>query len=190
MLSAPSGHGTTEVCSHIIDLAREKDSPKKSSVLYFFSSSGKKATRSTDFIHTLLHQVVCCSNVEKADSIATTFLGTLLGGHFQRHTQVFKKEDDPDTTIQKILDAPENELIEALVEAVKTSGIQELSIIFDGLSENIARLVILHSMRATRKLTALFTIDESPKYGEVLDRMTCIEYDKERKGLHICHSVA
>ncbi|KAF8534157.1 hypothetical protein BDD12DRAFT_757825, partial [Trichophaea hybrida] len=36
-------------------------------------------------------------------------------------------------------------------------------------------------MRATRKLKALFIIDESPKYGENLDRVTCIEYDKERK---------
>ncbi|KAF8544981.1 hypothetical protein BDD12DRAFT_722697, partial [Trichophaea hybrida] len=36
-------------------------------------------------------------------------------------------------------------------------------------------------MQATRKLKAIFTIDESPKYGEKLDRIACIEYDKERK---------
>ncbi|KAF8535276.1 hypothetical protein BDD12DRAFT_893473 [Trichophaea hybrida] len=180
LLSAPAGHGTTDVCSHIIDLA--KASQTNSYVLYFFSSTATEARRLTVFTHTLLHQVVCCSNAEiQADSIATTFLGTLLGGHFQRRTQVFKEDDPPYTTIQKILDAPENELIEALVEAIKTVGIHDLSIIVDGLSEGIARLVVKHGMRATRKLKALFTIDESPIYGKTLDRMTCIEYDKERK---------
>ncbi|KAF8542381.1 hypothetical protein BDD12DRAFT_908006 [Trichophaea hybrida] len=182
LLSAPPGHRTTEVCSHIVDLAKEKASQTNSSVLHFFSLSTIKAWHSTVFTHTLLHQVVSCTNAEiKADSIATTFLGTLLGGHFQRHAQVFQEDDPLDTTIQKILDAPENELIEALMEAIKTVGIHELSIIVDGLSEDIARLVVKHGMRATRKLKALFTIDESPIYGQTLDRMTCIEYDKERK---------
>ncbi|KAF8533660.1 hypothetical protein BDD12DRAFT_913955 [Trichophaea hybrida] len=182
LLSAPPGHRTTEVCSYVVDLAKEKASQTSSSVLHFFSLSVTKARHSTVFTHTLLHQVVCCSNAEiKADSIATTFLSTLLGGHFRRHTQVFKEDDPPYTTIQKILDAPENELIEALVEAIKTVGIHELSIIVDGLSEDIARLVVKQGMRATRKLKALFTIDQSPIYGETLDRMTCIEYDKERK---------
>lgn len=188
MLSAPPSHRTTEVCSHLIELAKEKASQTNSSVLYFFCSTVPEARRLPVFTHTILHQIVCSSNVEKADSITTAFLLTLLGRHFQQRTQVFKQDNHPDTTIQKILDAPGNLLIEALVEAVKTAGIQELSIFVDGMTEDIVRLIVKHSMRATRKLKALFTIDESPKYGNILDRMMCIEYDKERKGLHIRHS--
>ena len=186
LLSAPAGHGTTEVCSHVIDLA--KATPTNNSVLYFFSSTEAEARHLTVFTHTLLHQIVCCSNVEKADCIAATFLGTLLDEHFQRSTQAFNKNDKQDTSIEKILRAPDNVLIEALVEAIKIAEIPELSIIVDGLSEDIVRLVVKHSMRAIRQLKALFTIDESPKYAEKLDRMMCIEYDKERKGLHIGHS--
>jgi hypothetical protein len=191
LLSAPPGHRTTEVCSHIKDLAREKATSQTNNyVLYFFSSTAIKTKRSTVFTHTLLHQIVRCSGVEKADSIAANFLNTLLSGHFLRHTQVFKEGDHIDTTIQNILNAPENELVEALVEAIKTGGIEELSIIVDGMSENIARLVVKNCMRAIQKLKALFTINESPKYGEILDRLTYIEYDKERKGLNIRHSLA
>lgn len=186
LLSAPDGHRTSDVCSHVIDHA--KASQTNNSVLYFFSSSATEARRLTVFTHTLLHQVVCCSNVEKADSIAATFLSTLLSEHFHRPTLAFKKNDEQDKSIQKILRAPDNVLIEALVVAINKAEIPELSIIVDGLSEDIVRLVVKHSMRAARKLKALFTIDESPKYAEKLDRMTCIEYDKERQGLHIRHS--
>jgi hypothetical protein len=185
LLSAPPGHRTTEVCSHLIELAKEKASQTNSSVLYFFCSTVTEARRLPVFTHTILHQIVCSSKIEKADSIATAFLLTLLGGGLQ---QDYKQDDHLDTTIQKILRAPGNLLIEALVEAVKTAGIQELSIFVDGMTEDIVRLIVKHSMRATRKLKALFTIDESPKYGNILHRMMCIEYDKERKGLHIRHS--
>ncbi|KAF8537359.1 hypothetical protein BDD12DRAFT_982209 [Trichophaea hybrida] len=190
-LSAPPGHGTTEVCSHIIDLVKEKAALQtNSSVMYFFSSTATEARCSTVFTHTLLHQIVCCSSIEKADSIAATFLDTLLSRHLQRHTQVFTEDDQVNTTIQKILNAPKYELVEALVEAIKTGGIEELYIIVDGLSEDIARLVVKHGMRAIRKLKTLFTINESPRYRDMLDRITYIEYDKERKGLNIRHSVA
>jgi hypothetical protein len=178
----------TELCSHIIDLVKEKASQTNSSVLYFFASSTTKAKSFTDFTHTLLHQIVCCS-AGNADSIAATFLNTLPGGYFQRCTQAFMEDDSISTTIEKILDAPENVLIEALVKAIVNAGIQDLWIIVDGMSEDIVNLVVKHIMRATRKLKALFTIDESPTYGGIRDRLICIEYDKERKGLHIHYSV-
>ncbi|KAF8540605.1 hypothetical protein BDD12DRAFT_980219 [Trichophaea hybrida] len=178
LLSAPPGHGTTELCSHLIDLS--KTSQPNNSVLYFFFSTVTEARRLTAFTHTLLHQIVSCSNVERADSIAATFLNTLLGAHFQQPTQAFKDDDDLDT-IQKILQAPDNVLIEALVQAIKKAGIQELSIIVDDLSEDIAHLVIKYSIRTAQKLKALFTIDEPLKYGELPDKVACIEYDKERQ---------
>jgi len=178
----------TEVCSHFIDLA--KASQINNSVLYFFSSTATEVRRLTIFTHTLLHQIGCSLNAEQANAMAATFLDTLLFGHIQQPTQAFRKDDKLETTIEKILRAPHNVHIEALVEAIKNAGIQELLIIIDSWSKDIACLV-KHCMRAIPKVKALFTIDESPKYGEILDGMTCIEYDKERKGLHIRrHSVA
>ncbi|KAF8542351.1 hypothetical protein BDD12DRAFT_876657 [Trichophaea hybrida] len=96
LLSAPPGHGTTEVCSHVIDLAQRKASQTNSCVLYFFSSTAAKARRLTVFTHTLLRQIVCCSSDQKANSIAVAFLSTL-----------------------KILDFEDNELITPLMEAIK-----------------------------------------------------------------------
>ncbi|KAF8534859.1 hypothetical protein BDD12DRAFT_385029 [Trichophaea hybrida] len=92
-------------------------------------------------------------------------------------TEVFSEDDNLDTTIEKILHAPDEVYIEALVEAIKKAGIEELTIVVDGLSEDIAELFDQHSRQATRKLKCLFKIDKSPKYGE----LTYIEYDKERQ---------
>ena len=90
--------------------------------------------------------------------------------------------------ISKILRAPDNELIEALVEAIKTAGTQQLSIICDGLWD-IAYPLVDQVMEATPRLKALVTSRQ--KAGEIPKEFFCIEYDKERKGLHIRrHSVA
>jgi len=92
--------------------------------------------------------------------------------------------------ISKILHAPDNELIEALVEAIKTAGTQELSVIFDGLWD-IAYPLVNQVMEATPRLKALVTVTSPEKAGEIPKEMICIEYDKERKGLHIRrHSIA
>lgn len=178
LLLAPPGHGTTEVCSHVIDLA-ERASQTNSSLLYFFAISTDKARSSTNFTHTLLHQLVCCST-GNADFIAATFLDTLLGGHFKRLSRDFNNNDTQDMAISKILCAPDNELIEALVEAIKTTGTQQLSIICDGLWD-IAYPLVNQVMEATPRLKALVTSRQ--KAREIPKEMFCIEYDKERQGL-------
>jgi len=90
--------------------------------------------------------------------------------------------------VQKILSAPDNELIEALAEAIKKSEIQELSIIVDGLQENIVCLLFELIREATPKSEVLLTTQHT--FGEIPYRVTYIEYDKERKGLHVRHSPA
>jgi len=158
-------------------------------VLYFFCSSARKSRRSTILIHTLFHQVVCSSDV-KANSIAAAFLGALVDGHIQRSQGHWDfQEDDPlDKTVQKILSVPDDELIEALVEAIKNSGIQELSITVDGLQENIVYSLFQLIREATPKSEFLLTTQHS--FGEIPHGVTYIEYDKERKGLHVRHSPA
>jgi len=90
--------------------------------------------------------------------------------------------------VEKILGAPNNELIKALVEAIKNSGTQELSITVDGLQENIAYSLFQLITEATPTSKVLFTTQH--QFGEMPPRVTYIEYDKERKGLHVRHSPA
>ncbi|KAF8541192.1 hypothetical protein BDD12DRAFT_531320 [Trichophaea hybrida] len=177
LLSAPFGHGSTEVCSHIIN--QEKVSGENGPVLYFFCLSATKAKRSTSLTHTLLYQIVSCSS-ENANSIAAAFLNTLVGRHFQRCTPDFKEDDSLDTTVKKVLDAPDNELIEALAEAIKKAGIRKLTIIVDSLWGDIASLLIENILEATSRLKALLTSRQNTSLGEIPDGILFIEYNKER----------
>jgi hypothetical protein len=181
LLCAPLGHGTTEVCSHIID--QEKASGANGPVLYFFSSSARKA-RSTSLTHTLLHQIVYCSSAGKANSIAAAFLSVLVSGHFQRHSPDFRKDDPLDTIIKNILDVPDVELIAALAGALQQAGIRKLSIIVDGLWEHVIDCFIEFIMEAVPEITALLTCRHS-SFQNMSDRVVCVEYDMERKGLYV-----
>jgi len=186
-LSAPFGHGTMEVCSQIINLAKKKARETNGSVLYFFCSSTPQSRRSVTLIHTLLRQIICSSSDGRTNSIAAGFLNTLIGGHYQRSPNI-REDDSVDETVRKLLDAPDSELLEALAEAIKEAGIKELSIIVDGLQENTGIAFGLFELlrEATPKSKLLLTSQHPLKrtpYG-----MTSIEYDKERKGIHACDS--
>jgi hypothetical protein len=188
LLSAPHGYGAKEICQHMIVLAKEKTSQTNSSVLFFFCSSAAKSQSSTALIHTLLHQVVRSSDPGMANSIAAAFLSSLVGGHFQKHPLDFRANDPLVDTVLKILKAPFSDLVEALAEAIKKSGIQELSMIVDGLQENIVCLLFEVIRETTPKWEVLLTSQH--KFGQLPDGMRYIEYDKERQGLHVCHSPA
>jgi len=179
LVSAPKGHGRQELCRHIIDQAKEKDGI----VLHFFASSATKLRRSTSLIHTLLHQVVCASDRD-ANSIAKAFLCRLVYSQFQRSANLpnFRENDSLDDTVQKILVASDNELVDALAEAIQKAGIQELSLIVDGMSKDMARSLFEQIREAIPKSEVLLT-SQYP-FGNVPHDMTYIEHDKERKGLH------
>lgn len=186
-LSAPFGHGTTEVCSQIIELAKKKARETNGAALYFFCSSAPQSQGSTTLIHSLLYQIIHSSSDEKTNPIAAGFLNCLIRGHIRRESDI--RENDPlDENVRKILDAPHNELLEALVEAIKKAGIQELSIIVDGLQENNSIVSMLFELlreaipKSTYLLTSQHPLERTP------NGMTVIEYDKERNGLHACHS--
>ncbi|KAF8243678.1 hypothetical protein K440DRAFT_560993, partial [Wilcoxina mikolae CBS 423.85] len=70
--------------------------------------------------------------------------------------------------------------MEALAEAIKKAGIEELSVIVDGLWGDIGYWLVKHIMEATSKLKALLTSKQIPD-RKILDGMSCIEYDKERQ---------
>ncbi|KAF8543385.1 hypothetical protein BDD12DRAFT_802119 [Trichophaea hybrida] len=181
LLCAQYGRGMTEVCSHIIHLTMEQAIRANGPVLYFFCSSAPKARRLTSFTHTLLHQVVSGSSAGEANSIAAAFLSTMVDGCLRLGLPNFREDDPRDTILKRILnDAPDNEQVEALVEAIRKAGLRELSIIVDGLWEGFAAQFIQLIMEGTVEFKALFTTQHNPPenipYG-----MLCIEYDKERK---------
>lgn len=153
-------------------------------MLYFFCPSAPKARSLTFLTHTLLHQVVHCPNAGNVNSVATAFLSTLVEGHFQRRSSDFREDDPQDTALQKILDAPDIELIEALAEALKKVGIRKLSIIVDGLWEGDADSFVQFIMKSELEFKALLTSREN-SLQTIPNGMLCIEYDKERQGLHI-----
>ena len=185
-VSAPDGHGRQELCRHIIDRAKGKASHSDSVVLYFFSSSATKLWRPISLIHTLLHQVVCARDRD-ANSITAAFLCSLVYRQFHRSSNLqtplnFREGDSPDNTVQKILVAPDNDLVEALGEAIKHAGIQQLSLVVSGTSEGIACSLFEQIREATPKSEVLLT-SQRP-FGNIPHDVTYIEHDKERKGLY------
>jgi hypothetical protein len=93
-------------------------------------------------------------------------------------------------TVMKILDAPDEVLIQALVEAIKKAGVRKLSIIIDGLwyDDNDCSIqyikFVQYVMGVVPELQALVTCRHN-SLDSIPDGMLCIEYDKERKGLHV-----
>jgi hypothetical protein len=90
--------------------------------------------------------------------------------------------------VEKILDAPDNELIEGLVEAIKKSEIEKLYIIVDGMSENMASSLLELISEATPKSDVLITSEY--QFGRIPHGVTYIEHDKERNGLRVRNSPA
>ncbi|KAF8245679.1 hypothetical protein K440DRAFT_662625 [Wilcoxina mikolae CBS 423.85] len=189
-ITAPHSHWTTQICSHIVDRVKQKasDAQTNGTVLYFFGRTATEARRATALTHTILHPV-CCSSASKADSIALAFLNALLDGQFHQHAQaenakpqalILMEDDSLETTILKILDAPDKELVEALLHAIKEAVIQELWIIADGLHGDIAYWLAKYSMEVAPVMKALVTSQQSPKSEEIFGRMLSIEYDRER----------
>ena len=193
-----------QVSSHIIGAAIKKAPPSNGSLLYFFCSTATKGRGSiaTVFAHTLLHQIVTSSSADKAKSITATFLKSLLGEHIGRqHSSRFKENDSLSVSLGNILDAPDDELRRAFVEAVRTAEIQELSIIIDGIDITIPEgEVFVHTVyslmkcivHTNRKFKVLLTSIQNTALQNTLGMLPCtyIEYDKERMGVHMHHSLA
>jgi len=190
LLCAPQGHGTTEVCSYIVHLAKEKASSANGPVLYFFCSSAPNTQYSANIAHTLLYEIFCYSHASTANSIVVDFLSNLVRGHFQRRAPEFREDDPLDDTLMKILDVPDKELIQALAEAIRKAGVRKLSIIIDGSwHDDTDRFIqyirfVEYVMRVVPELKALVTCRHN-SLDSIPDGMLYIEYDKERKGLHV-----
>ena len=195
-LSGPDHRGMKEVSSLIIGAAKEKAIQPNSSVLYFFCSTATttRGSIATVFAHTLLYQIVRSSSADKTKLIAVAFLKALLGD-LSRFTESYS----PSAMVEAILNVPDKELYKPLVEAFQTAEIQELSIVIDGVDITVQEdrvfvqnvyCLVKHMMNLNSKFKALITSPQNSDLQNMLGRLPCIEYDKERKGVHVYHSPA
>jgi hypothetical protein len=190
-LSGPRDH-MKEVSSQVIYNAKENAIRSNGCVLYFFCATTREAQSSiaTVFAHTLLHQIVCFSGA--GDQITTAFLTSLLGGHIQRSLSDFKEDATLDTTVKKILAAPDNDLHTALVKAIAIAKLENLSLVIDGISilgpkddvfvRNVSFLVDHMIDAGTTRFKALLTSPQHFELRGLLGHLPSIEFDQERNG--------
>jgi hypothetical protein len=198
-LSGPPQCNIHHVSSYIVDLAKNKASETQHLVLYFFcSTASRDESIATTLVHTLLYQIVCCSPPDKQLSVVRNFLHALVETNLRSKRRVnldlidFREENSPDTMIKKILNAPISELWDALETILADEQMRELLIVIDGLDKVEYQKVefvkgvcgfITHIQKRTVKVKALLTSQSQAEMKEVFDRLSYIEYDKERKGL-------
>ena len=198
-LSGPPECSIHQTSSYIVDLAKNQLPASQHSVLYFFCStaSGQESTI-TNFVHTFLHQLVCCTPMDKKISIIKTFLHTLLNAILKKeplstpNQSRFLKRDSSNITIEKILNASTEDLWNALEAVLANDQKRKLSILIDGLDKvdnqngefiKGVRILIKHLQERISKVKALLTSRPRAEIKEVFDGLPCIEFDKERTGL-------
>jgi len=194
-LSGPSQCNIHHVSSYIVNQEKKRASETDHWILHFFCSTAIMETSIiTSFVHTLLTQIVYSSPIDKRILIIRSFLHRLLVGIFRKEVAPnwgFTEEDSPDTTIQKILDAPASELFAALGTVLDDEKERELSVVIDGLDKvEHQRREFTESVRAfverlqqrTLKVKVLVTSRPLAEIKALLDGLPCIEHDKERKG--------
>ena len=182
-----------QVSSYIV--GQEKNTALKTEhfVLYFFFSTVAGRTSSVAyFVHTLLKQMVCCLPLDKGILIIRSFLHSLLERFKEApelREQGFKAKDLSGENIRKILDAPANELLTALMVALGDDEQRSLSVVVDGLDKvEHQRDGFIKGLRAfvehlQQRVKILLTSRPQTDIKEAFDGLLCIEYDKERKGL-------
>ena len=202
-LTGPPECGTHEVASHIVDLARSQDSETQPIVFYFFCSTvtGTKSIMAA-FIHALLQQLISYSSPLKKISVITAFLCTLLDTVICRDSdadadlwRLIKNPDcSPELKIRKILDVSSvngHWHANAIKQILHIEQEQGLTIIIDGLDEAKDQKTgfikeicgfITHLKQQTCKFKVLLTSQPQIEIKALLEGLSCIEYDIERKG--------
>jgi len=191
-----------QVSSYIVKQERAASSTTGNFVLYFFCSSATgRASVISDFVYTLLKQMVDYSKMDRRILILRNFLHGLLEEAFKKEADPswdqrgFHQQDSSETTLLKILEAPANELLTALGTVL---GVEQrsISLIVDGLDKvelqrddfikGLHELVV-HLQRRLSKARILLTNRPEDDIKEIFDGFPCIEHDRERRGLPISH---
>jgi ankyrin repeat domain-containing protein 50 len=202
-LSGPPECDIHQVSSYIVDQEKNRTSKTQYFVLYFFfSTATRKKSIIVIFIHTILDQIVRCSPTNKKILTVRRFLHSLLEGAFKKGStpnwerRGFNEKDSPDTNIEKILNAPANELWAALEAVLGDEEHRGLSVVVDGLDKvehqrdeliRGVRVFVEHLQQQTSKVKILLTSRPLAEIKELFDGLPCIEHDRERKGSSVPH---
>lgn len=195
-LSSLPERNINQVSSYIVDQEKNTTLRTDHFVLYFFCSSaiGRKSIVS-DFVYTLLEQIVCCSLMDRRVLIIRSFLHSLLVKAFSNTAphwkgRGFRKEDSLNEKIKKILNAPANDLFTALVAVLHNGEQQSLSLVVDRLDKvehqrddfiRGVRALVNHLEQRISKVKILLTSRPQAEIKDILDGVLCIEYNRERE---------
>jgi len=203
LLSGPPLSGISQAALYIVDQAKNtkgEASGTEPCVLYFFCSTAAGTDSiTTVFVRSLLHQIV--SHTRKKWVIAT-FLCALLKGILSRNSATDMEQWwlDVENPIKKILNVSQsctNENCDALMAVLEAQQLQ-LYIIVAGLEnakgekrEFISKVREIVEQLQGRDLMvkALLTGRVDDEIKDLLSGVPVIEYDKERKGSFILHSL-
>ncbi|KAF8541113.1 hypothetical protein BDD12DRAFT_683950, partial [Trichophaea hybrida] len=176
LLGGPPGCRMTDVSSHIAN----KDAQ---GALFYFSG---RTMGTATFALSVLRHILEVSDDHQAKSITATFLSSRLHNILQRDPLHFR-DTDPTTTITEILDALDDELLQALTTTVdQVQEINETSIIIDGidkLGKEGAQFLERFCLQPiiSPKFKVLLTCRPNPHFEKLIAGVSCIEYDKERQ---------
>ena len=201
-LSGPAECQISGASSCIVDLAKKTYAGVRHSVLYFFCSTTPAGVRAiTSFACTIVHQLACCSPQLK-EKVVSTFLRTLADNILRMQSRsepersLFKADDSMKVLVEKVLEISSREAYwEALRAVADVAREYRLSLIIDGLDkaekqeyEFIRELdrFIEHLRERHATTRVLLTSRPQAEIKDILGRLPCIEYDRERKGM-ICH---
>jgi hypothetical protein len=173
LFGGPPGCRMTDVSCHIASQAT-------GAVFYFTCSS----VSTTAFAHAILRHILTVSDNRQAKSIATTFLSTLVHKILDRDQSRLREEDPPLTTVKKVLDAWDGEILEALTKGVEeVKEVHQTSIIIDGIHKlGKDGTQFLERFCSQPIISPRFKVLLTCRSDPLVAGVACIEYDKERQG--------
>jgi hypothetical protein len=195
-LLGPARCNIHQISSYLLDSLPKKVLENRSHVLYFFCSTAtEQRSPAIGFVHTLLHQILSFSPPEQKALIIGHFLHTLFHSILERSRKNkerirrrFKENGSLEDIIKGMLS--DTAIWDAL-GAVLDEHNHKLLIVVDGIDKiERQRAEFIQQVRAvigdlpTRnaKVTNLITSQPEDRIKEALNGLSCIEYDKERKG--------
>ena len=186
-----------QVSSFIVNQERVASSTTDNFVLHFsFSSAIGQPSIISIFVHTILKQMIDCSQIHRRKSIVQVYLRSLLEVAFQKEADPtwdqrgFDEQDSPHTTLLNILDPPAIELLTALriALAVEQRGLSLILGDLDNfelhkndLNTGLYEFVVYLQQRLP-KVKILLTNRTDDYIKKIFDRIPYIEYDQERRG--------
>jgi hypothetical protein len=193
LFGGPPGCSMTGVSSFI---AKKEASRRDGPVLYI-SCSMEGANAITSFTHSVLRYILNGSDARQAELIIESFLSTLLLKIIQRDRSRFKDASPSVISVEEILKAKRDGLLDALTEAVvEIRTIQNIPIIIDGIDKigpDGARFFTRFWSIQSPKPKVLLICRADPSIKEIVGApcidSTIIEYDRERQGLRASYLV-